>query len=278
MKIESFFTIGKRHSEEGLPCEDYALSEKIQDKFFGAVSDGCSGANAKTDIGARLWSLSALNVIEENIFNGNELLPDNFTSLLIEDFKENRITRNNQDEIASLIVLIADNKNAKIWLMGDGGYALKHNNGDVTLYYYKWVDNAPLYPAYLLEPNFFKNLGKRNNMKDVAFTLTKTRFSFNTNNKLIIKEHTCDTHGWDKMKNGLVINIDKENQDISEIAIITDGLWSFNNITPFMVIDFCLDIEKNEILRKHIVDVISYFNEHGATNKDDFSIVKFDWN
>lgn len=276
MKVESFFTIGHRHIDEGIPCEDYAMSENISGSFFGAISDGCSGANANTDIGARIWCLSASSVMYNNAHYEN-ILPENFTQQLIKEFKNNNITKSNQDCIASLIVLAANKEQAKIWIMGDGGYALKHNNGDITLYCYKWLDNTPLYPIYLLDNNVIKGFQKKHQHSGNAFTLTKTRFVFNSNDKLIIKEHSSDQHYWEDMKNGMLINIDRVKQDVSDVVIVSDGLWSFSNVSPFMVIDFCLSTEDNELLKKHMVDVLEYLQKHKAKNKDDFSLVKLKW-
>ena len=48
---DSFFTIGYPHVNQGIPCQDYAVSGVMGDVAYGIVSDGCSSSPA-TDIGS----------------------------------------------------------------------------------------------------------------------------------------------------------------------------------------------------------------------------------
>lgn len=275
MKIESYFNIGQRHIYEGIPCEDYATAGIFNNKCFGVISDGCSGANARTDIGARVWCLAAERVLED--FYDNTLIPDNFTELLLEMFKENRLTKNLQEELASLIVLAANKKEANIWLMGDGGYALLHNNGDITLTSYKWDQNMPFYPTYLLESAAIKSFEKKAKEYGDLISVKKIRFNFNQDGKLIIKDNSYSKKPFEFLKNGVNIHIDKQEDDVKSIALLSDGLWSFSELSPYLAISHCLEQTEEDLFRKHMVNVLKHWYECETIHKDDFSIVKFEW-
>ena len=59
LTADHYFTIGTTHARAGEPCEDYALSGTLKDgRVYGIVTDGCSGANARTDLGARVLALA----------------------------------------------------------------------------------------------------------------------------------------------------------------------------------------------------------------------------
>lgn len=138
MKVDHFFMIGKKHEEKGSPCEDYATSGNISTSHkYIILSDGCSGAKSRTDIGARLWTLalerSLLNMPSNSIYFSIDFIDD-----LLKEYTSKRVTNNIGDEYASLIALIASENHAQIWIMGDGGYALHLRNGNVILVEYKW--------------------------------------------------------------------------------------------------------------------------------------------
>lgn len=275
MKIESYFNIGQRHIYEGTPCEDYATSSVFNNKCFGVISDGCSGANARTDIGARAWCLAAERVLEK--YYDSTLIPDNFTQELIEIFKENRLTKNVQEELASLLVLIANRKEANIWIMGDGGYALLHNNGDITLTCYKWEGNMPFYPTYLLENAAIKAFEKKSKECGTIINITKVRFNFNNENKIIIKDHSFSKQPFEFLKNGITITINRESEDVRAIALLSDGLWSFSDLSPYLAVSHCLEESEESLFRKHMVNVLLHWYEKETIHKDDLSIVKFEW-
>jgi hypothetical protein len=59
LTADHYFTIGTTHARAGEPCQDYALSGALKDaRVYGIVTDGCSGANARTDLGARVLALA----------------------------------------------------------------------------------------------------------------------------------------------------------------------------------------------------------------------------
>ena len=59
LTADHYFTIGTSHARAGEPCQDYALSGTLKDaRVYGIVTDGCSGANARTDLGARVLALA----------------------------------------------------------------------------------------------------------------------------------------------------------------------------------------------------------------------------
>ena len=52
--VSRFVSIGGLHTLAGELCEDYAIAMQRGGIAIAAVADGCSGARADTDIGARV--------------------------------------------------------------------------------------------------------------------------------------------------------------------------------------------------------------------------------
>lgn len=286
MKVDHFFMIGKKHEEKGSPCEDYATSGNISTSHkYIILSDGCSGAKSRTDVGARLWTLalerSLLNMPSNSIYFSIDFIDD-----LLKEYTSKRVTNNIGDEYASLIALIASENHAQIWIMGDGGYALHLRNGNVILVEYKWEKNKPFYPIYkTLKYEAYNNLienfkGFKNRpVKKIEREFSRTSGTFSVFNNLNMVRENIDYLSFEDFENGHSLLIDKEKEGVVAISLFTDGLWSVKNKSLNQTLNDVIikNVEAEDFLKKSLVEVSSSWNKKGVMPLDDFSMGHLIW-
>jgi hypothetical protein len=139
---DSYFCIGKQHSNEGKPCQDYAVTQVDSDGAIAIISDGCS-TGGKTDIGARIIACTALQAKSLNVGVKKNILKNIFgidcvlyLGLKTEDF------------YATLGILNFDEGFLSSSLYGDGVIAYKNESEDICAIRYEWKKGAPYYLAY----------------------------------------------------------------------------------------------------------------------------------
>lgn len=287
MKVDHFFMLGKKHEVSGYPCEDYATSGNLfpYHKYI-ILSDGCSGAKSRTDIGARLWCLALERVLlkmpSNSICFGIDFIDD-----LVKEYTSKRVTGNVSDEYASLLSLIATENHAQIWMMGDGGYALNFENGNILLVEYTWERNRPFYPIYktlkydsynTLVDNFkgFKNRP----IKRIQREYSKNTGTFSVFNNLTMINEKIDYLPFEDFENGHSILIDKEKDKVSSISLFTDGLWSIQNKSLNQTLNDVIIKNINEgddFLKKSLVEISSQWSKKGTMPIDDFSMGHLIW-
>jgi len=139
---DSFFTIGSTHKV----CEDYSSNGVINGVYYAIVSDGCSSSK-NTDIGARLLTLCATQVIRENgiCFNVG-----NFEELLLGKLRSSMLLLNLPSTVfdATLIVAMATESMGVVYSWGDGVISIDGIHHDI-----QYSSNAPYYLSYKLDPN-----------------------------------------------------------------------------------------------------------------------------
>lgn len=296
MRIDHFFTIGKRHEDVGTPCEDYAMSGELYTKNhkFAVISDGCSGAKSKTDIGSRLWCLAFERVL--NTLPQNKILIDfDFCDLLLNEYQEKRICTNIYDEYASVVGLLATEDYAQIFIMGDGGYGLQLNNGNYLLTEVQWEDNKPFYPIYktydhynyeLVSSNFkgSKNTPVKIIEREFAQSnkaLNNLSFSpFNNTNYNLIRED-ISYHSFESFEDGYCKTFNIKENNISGISIFSDGLWSVNNkLLSQTIKDVYISPNDNvkNFVKEEMLRTISVWKKKEIMPIDDFSIAHAVWN
>lgn len=224
MHVDHFFTIGQQHVRNGTPCEDYALSGRLEDgTVYAALSDGCSGANARTDLGARGWCLAFERRVREHGAGAfeHDFLPD-----LLASYQARRWTDSLRDDLASLIALVATPERAELWLMGDGGYALHHTNGDLSLVGFTWINNTPFYPTYLLHDRLYTDFAAAFQGGVVEpVTERRQRWSFTDGSVTLVQDDTL-THPFEAFDGGHRVTLDPRNDGVLGVSLFTDGLWS----------------------------------------------------
>ncbi len=152
LHVDHYFCIGSMHQRAGEPCQDYALSGTLADgRVYGIASDGCSGARARTDLGARVLALAV-----EQALHDTAQLSECFAPAFVQRLEQHLLTMplggTVQDYLASVVVFCADAYTAKVLMAGDGAVALRRSDGTVEVWDASWPDNAPYYLGYCLQP------------------------------------------------------------------------------------------------------------------------------
>lgn len=217
MSIDAYFCIGKQHQKEGVPCQDYAL---VSDQQFPVivVSDGCSGAKARTDIGARMLALAF-----EAKASVLATTPSEFFQELLAHFKDIKVG-SVRDNLATVVggVILPDR--FRFFMMGDGALVISYKDGSKTIFEWGWIQNAPLYLGYYLEQDgvdrFIRETAGENQALD---SVLETRYALNARGEIISKHQQ-----WHNVKafwEGYQMDIPLK--EVQTIACFSDGLFSF---------------------------------------------------
>ena len=170
LKVDHYYHVGDSHDE----CQDYALSRIWENGLaFTCIADGCSSSHQKcraVDVGARILSYSAEHLLKgftrnvdnkiENLYN-TFFLEDNQSHLgdLIGLFAKNTINHlmeEAESEYAldsTLLIAIADEKDALVFVFGDGVVAVEREDGRKDIYEVRYSNSAPYYISYIHDKN-----------------------------------------------------------------------------------------------------------------------------
>lgn len=130
MQTDSYFTIGTAHGKAGTPCEDYSLAGDLRPGLvFGVVTDGCSGAYAHTDEGARALGFAFRKVLRDSRHLADSWFDCAYTQRLAEQFLANSYTEEPDDRYATAVGFAATADHAAVYVFGDGAYALRFSDG-----------------------------------------------------------------------------------------------------------------------------------------------------
>ncbi len=158
-EVDSYFAIGRRHSEQCMPCQDYSLAMANADFAYAIVSDGCSSGE-RTDIGSRLTTLIASKIIAGSTgkVNWRDILNYHFGDLHDHlNIPRQLLELSISDMLATCVTAIAtvDNE-VYVQILGDGVVAVVYRNGQIRIDRIEWADNMPFYPIYRLNMQQFK--------------------------------------------------------------------------------------------------------------------------
>ncbi len=263
LNADHYFTIGTTHARAGEPCQDYAISGALKDgRVYGIVTDGCSGANARTDLGARVLALAM-----EAELQHTTTLEDCFTPESIQRIRPHLLSMplggRPQDCLASIVAFCATATTAKLFMAGDGAYATRHTNGTVEIIEASWPDNAPYYLGYCLQPTVA-----------AQFTASLAKGALNVQ----LSTHTTNTdsithdipaqdflQGWTK-------EIDLTN--ITALAIYTDGISQISKRDTLEAAIACLAFKNYEgsFVKRRAMKALAQWEKNGHIPQDDFSI------
>jgi hypothetical protein len=158
---DHFFTIGRHHERNGLPCQDYAISGQLGNSVtYAIVADGCT-SSPDTDVGARLvaaWFRQVLHMWQlywKRDYVAMDKSKNEFTKSFRRRFETDRDTIETfplQCLDASLVAAIhlPDTNQIITHIMGDGVVVAKTKTGEVEIIYPEWRLNAPPYMSYHL--------------------------------------------------------------------------------------------------------------------------------
>lgn len=288
MNIDHFFTIGSAHQTEGTPCEDYALSGRLETgTVFGVVADGCSGAKANTDVGARAIAWAFKRALEQRADSPGEWFGPGFYELLKETFVSFQFAGAPLDYLATLVGIAATPEQASILVHGDGAVVLRYADDRIRVIEFNWWDNTPFYLNYQVHPEWLdKFLRPYQNGVIEPFSLRDTLWS-RTEEGFKVDETTQTRFAIDDVLSGHVLNFRPAEQGIVAIAVLTDGLEQFSlpatAQTPASMQDMVPVVEvagqalayKNHegaFVKRRMLRALKEYRKSGVVPRDDVGI------
>lgn len=268
MQADHFFTIGATHRLTGQPCEDYALSGTLPDgRIYGVVCDGCSGAQARTDIGARVLALAMERVLKESD-NLDECFEPAFVDKLTDMFGRLMITDDGMDYLAGIVAFCATADQAKVFMMGDGAFALATYEGDLELTEVHWPNNAPYYLGYRMQPEFDRLF-----RQDVApLTRVEIRSSSRAKRRLEDIVAPYEQVPASRFMEGYVRSF--ELAGVKTLAVFTDGVSQVRGASAIQVSDAMLDYKDDSgaFAKRRAIRALAAFDRGGSVVEDDFAV------
>ncbi len=256
---DSWFSIGKPHVVAGSPCEDYALSGEISGistVLFAIVSDGCSGAYANTDIGARTWAHAAKRRLGD-LISGSDL---------VEEVRTRNITDDISDLAATLLVLQANTQKTTVQMWGDGCVFAQTKDGKEFLWECEWNDEMPFYLQYLLNPSWMRSFRQAHKAKEFPFVVKKTTIK---NEEIFKQEELLSIESAIK---GWTLELPSEN--LSKIAIFSDGISKIDGFTTWEAAKEATNFKNTtgSFLKRRMIRFQQNCEKEGRTLKDDLSV------
>lgn len=259
LRVDHYFSIGRSHARAGEPCEDYALSGTLRDdRVYGIVTDGCSGANARTDLGARVLALAM-----EAELQSTTSLEDCFTPESIQRIRTRLLSMplggRPQDYLASIVAFCATSTTAKMFMTGDGAFATRQTDGAIQITEAFWPDNAPYYLGHCLQPA----VAAQFNAPAVKVQLiTYTTGSDSTTREIPAQDFLS---GW---TTEISLN------GISALAICSDGISQISALKSLEAAASCLAFKNYEgsFVKRRAIKALAQWEKNGHVPQDDFSI------
>ncbi|HUW48638.1 MAG TPA: protein phosphatase 2C domain-containing protein [Patescibacteria group bacterium] len=276
MKVDHYYSIGSSHEE----CQDYALS-RVWDSglAFACVADGCSTSHERcrsVDVGARILSHSIEKILV-NLSGGGE----NFDAVY--DFA---FSNGEQSHLAGLIALyanqmiadymlsenmeyaldstlmfcLANEKDAMIFVFGDGVVSVDYEDGDKKVYEVKYSNNAPYYVSYLLDDirnNIYREMNQYIIVKSLICDDTSSVFdhdNFLSCGSLYVKDYKRIS----LMSDGVTSFVDSENKTIPTKDIV-EKFTDFKNTN-------------NGFVQRRMKKMLKMAGIKGTSHYDDISI------
>ena len=280
MQVDHYFTIGSVHQAQGTPCQDYALSGVLNDSVcYGVVADGCSGANAHTDIGARAISWAFIKTLRERIAGPDtvfafdmffhEALRNNFKAMQYDPYLPNDL----QNYLATLVAFIATPSHTQVLVHGDGAIAVKYANGDIELREFRWWDNMPFYLAYQQDTDLTDSFYQVYSSEFIEpLSIKCTRFKQGEPALEVLSTSTTRFSLNDVFK-GVVEVFHPEDEEIVALALFTDGIEQLGS-DPLKVAQEFLAFKnfEGEFVKRRVMRALKTFHKEGLVPRDDVGV------
>ncbi|WP_187630866.1 protein phosphatase 2C domain-containing protein [Paraburkholderia sp. UCT31] len=240
MQADHFFTIGGWHAKQGSPCEDYALSGVEDERFaWAAVSDGCGGALADTDIGARAHLQTFRRELRMRYFAGARVdFDEQFTRDTVRGLAAHRLLGAHDDDyLATLVGVAGDSSHASVCIYGDGAFLVKYRTGMSRLMWLEWQDNVPLYLARQLSPQGAETFFAQMDPARPVATLDWDVFTRDDAGEAVLQNQGSDPVTIDRSVGAYTATFRPADEQIEAIAVMTDGLHKFRGETSIDAYD-----------------------------------------
>ena len=267
LHIDHYFCIGSTHQRAGEPCQDYALSGTLaHGRVYGIVCDGCSGANARTDLGARVLALAM-----EQLLHKTATLAECFTPLFVQHIQERLLTMplggTVQDYLASAVAFCADGHTAKFFMAGDGAVAVRRCDGTVEITEASWPDNAPFYLGYCLQPAVLAQFAAHEAADGPTVQLrTETRSQASgtvESTKAIPTEEF--RQGW---------TTEVQLNTVDALMVCSDGISQISAVEPLDAATAFLAFKNHvgSFVKRRAIKALQHWHSGGHITQDDFSM------
>ena len=263
LNVDHYFNIGTSHARAGEPCQDYALSGTLKDgRVYGIVCDGCSGANARTDLGARVLALAMEAELHHTTSSEDCFTPESIQRIRTR-LQSMPLGGAPQDYLASIVAFCATGTTAKLFMAGDGAYATRRADGSVQITEASWPDNAPYYLGYCLQPAVAAQLDV-----SAAKGALSVQLSTHTTNA---ETSTREVAAKDFLR-GWATELDLT--DISALAICSDGMGQISKLESLDAATACLTFKNYEgsFVKRRAMKALAQWEKNGHIPQDDFSI------
>ncbi len=274
MDVDHFFTIGQRHAREGSPCEDYAWSAHLRDGYAaGAIADGCSGANASTDIGARALVHAFFQALPAEAPAGG-WFGHPFLANLRRAFRTNRITSDSSDYLATLVGFAASPTRVSAFMFGDGAVLVRRRDRQAVLVEIEWQDNAPCYLAYAEGDERCDRFSASLLPAPIRKRETRLALPAGVDSGVALIGRT-DVHlDFGALENGLVLDFDVDAEQLDCVAVLSDGISSFTAREGYEVAGEFLDFKsaRGSFVKRRLLRALAGLDRQGHRPLDDLAM------
>ncbi len=263
LHVDHYFCIGSTHQRAGEPCQDYALSGRLADgRVYGIVCDGCSGANARTDLGARVLALAI-----EQLLHSTATLADCFTPAFVQHIQERLLTMplggTAKDYLASAVAFCADAHTAKVFMAGDGALAVRRTDGTVEVTEASWPDNAPYYLGYCLQPAVLAQFALHEAIDGPTVQLRcQTGDTLDSTQAIPTQDFRL---GW---------STELALDTVDALMVCSDGIGQVSGLESLNAATTCLAFKNHAggFVKRRAIKALQHWHSAGHIAQDDFSM------
>lgn len=276
MNLDHFFSIGGAHVTQGNPCEDYALSGALQDgTAYGVVTDGCSGVNANTDVGARALAWAFKNALGRRQVEAGRWFGLGFQELLQDTFTSYQYGSASRDDyLATVVGFAATAEQASVYVHGDGAIALRYADGHSALIEFIWANNAPFYLSYQCHPDLLRGFIALHQGSGCKPLCQRTTTFGPSGDGLEILETQELAFGIDDVRFGHVLHFRPQAQGIVGLAVLTDGVSQVKGKSSVEVARDCMAFKNHqgEFVKRRMLRALKTWSKDGCSPQDDLGI------
>jgi hypothetical protein len=275
LAVSRYVTIGGLHMLAGQLCEDYALATQPENGVaIAAVADGCSGAHADTDIGARVICHAFAHVMADHAAAREGRLRDDFDPTLESTMLQFAFTQELADYLATLVGIVATPEHATAFVCGDGAIGARFRDGRFELRTFAWRDDAPYYFMYRLEPDVREGMIERLSADCPGAVRSQVvEFTIGSDGVPIVVNRRVEAFTFDEFERGRRFEFAPRRQQIDALAVFTDGIEKVGGRDAFEVVARLLARRDEPLsLGEHATSALRELAEQGHVPFDDLAM------
>lgn len=241
---------------------------------FGIVADGCSGARAATDIGARAIAWAFKEALEKTSKSSEKFLGQKFFCELQDLFEFKQYTGNFPDYLSTVVGFTATPSLAQVFVQGDGALALKYSDGRFCLIEFIWANNTPFYLNYHLSSSKMQSFAWACESLLTPPFIQRTTFFQETDTGLEVINKTEEYFKFDQVSNGHVLYFNPYVEGITALAVLTDGIDQVGSRSSLEVVRQLLAFKthEGEFVKRRALKALKEFKSDNFIPRDDLGI------